>query len=325
MSPIEILLLLVKALGWEDTVANVVINLLPAESAFDALMNTGINLWGIFSSSISFFGTMILITLIFLAIIVAIAPPNSIWFIKPYGGMYSFPGLTTVMPGLNRYLVDPQQKMATWLVNVITKPWIFIIASQLSMAIAGLLLVDRAFISDLLTSLFASPLSSVTMVTGTLFWVTLILSATSFVMVAGLFLYPVIELGNAFGNPITEWMEEMMYASLVIAPLVAFLYRIAFMMKAEGNPVTGIVMWLAAVFVPIVIVMGGLMKALIKIAIDVIIMYVLKGLGGKGFLGGAQLQKLFAANAVLNRVTPKSADQSPHRTGLPTRLLKTPR
>lgn len=313
-------------MGWEESVKKGVISLLPAESAFDAMMNTGINLWGIFAASIGFFGTMIIIAVLVLAFIVALAPPDSIWFIKPYGGLYSFPGIITVMPGLKRYLVDPQQRMATWIINVLTKPWLFIIASQISMAIAGFLLVDRAFISDLLTTLFASPVSSLTLITGTLFWVTLILTASSFTMVAGLFLYPIIELGNAFGNSITEWMEEMMYASLVVAPLVAFLYRIAFMQNAQNEPAVGMVMWIAAIVVPIVIVASGLMKALMKIAIDVVVMYLLKGLAGKGFLNAAQLQKLFAVGAVLNRASGGgggSADQSPHRSGLPTRLLKT--
>jgi hypothetical protein len=323
MGIIEILLILIKTLGMEDAVKKTLINLLPAESAFESMLNTGINLWGIFFGSIELFGTVIVIALIAICLIMSLAPPDSIWFIKPYGGLYSTAGLTTVLPGLNKYIVGPQQKLALWLINIFTKPVLYILTAQISMAIAGLLLVDPQFISDVLTALFENPVASIGIVGGTLFWVAVIMTATSFTMVAGLFAYPIIELGNAFGNSITKFFEEMMYAALVIPPIVAFLYRIAFMMKAQDQPITAMVLWMAAIGIPVMIVMGGVMKALISIAIDVAIMYVLKGISAKGFLSGLQLNKLLTAGAVLNTARKATGGERPHRKGLPTRLIRT--
>ena len=318
---IQNLLLLIKLFDREEEVKTLLVNLMPVESAFDVLTNTGTILWSIFVASIDFYGMMICIALLALMVIIAICPPDSSLFLRSYGGLYTMPGLTAILPGLNKYFVDPQQRIAIWLVNVFIKPWIYIIVAEISIILTATLLVDRAFVYDMLTLLLASPFVGVGVVSTTMYWMVFILTAAAFFMVAGLFLYPVIELGNVFNLSITEWMEEMMYAALIVPPMVAFLYRIAFMMHAENSPLTATVMWVAAIAIPFLLVVFGLIKALTKLVLDVVVMYVFKGLFAKGLLSGSQLTKLSAFGGILSRAR-SGGSGSPHQTGLPTRLLK---
>ena len=78
---IQNLLLLIKLFNREEEVKTLLVNLMPVESAFDVMTNTGTILWSIFVASIDFYGMMICIALLALMVIVAICPSDSSIFL----------------------------------------------------------------------------------------------------------------------------------------------------------------------------------------------------------------------------------------------------
>lgn len=318
------LMLLIKVIGAEDTVKAMLINLSPGEMAFNSLLDTTIDIWAIYLSYISLYSWFIIIGLFMLVIMLIIETPASFneynIIAKTYSGLYNPVSGTTMFPGLRQNLVAPQQKIAVWLINIFTKPLIFIILATISAKITIALLVDPEFVTLLFMEMVKDPFMTVSYAVGSLFAITVIFAVSEFIIIAGLLAYGLIEAGNVNGSSFTKGCEIAMYTALIVSPATAFFYRISWIMQAEGNGLYFIAFAIITFVVGFYLLAKGIISALVSLAMDIVLVKITGAFFGKGVLAKGEVAKLLGIKTTLGKIgTGASSGKK-----LPTEMLTRP-
>ena len=334
---LDTLFLLIRLLGLERATKDLILDMDPFSNMLEGAARLGSeSLSGIY---LTYFETYAFLMAMGLMALIAtmLLNPRQIFSsdrgiglgIGAYGMGNALPGtkgytMDKMFSGLNGILPNFGGTIIEWLVNVMIKPWIYIMIAYV-MSIFSLYMLTDVMLGEIIVSFIRNPMMTVNMVLGIGTWYSSWIMIHMILVIMGLFCIPLIEVGNMYNSTIARAAGRVFDVNLFVPFLMTLCYSCGLMLwngAGEGGIASVMRAYLGmglsslASLIPILLIVGASLMGLIEIIIYILMLVFAKvGIPMKAVGTAAQIAKhgltRVAGTYALGQITRADGRKSP--------------